>query len=164
VTLDELLTRLDLAPHPEGGFFRETFRSDVQVPGPGGAPRAACTQILYALGAGGLSAWHRVSSDELWQHHAGGALELHVLDDDGHRVTVLGDIAQGLDPQGVVPAGAWQAARARESRGGDEPWALVGCTVAPGFDFADFEMAERQALLEAYPEHAEVVRELTADR
>ena len=157
MTLPDLLATLHLAPHPEGGFFRETFRSTRLVPGPGGASRAACTQILYALGAGDFSAWHRVASDELWQHHEGGALELHVIDHAGHRVSVLGAVSDGHVPQGFVPAGAWQAARPVED---GAPYVLVGCTVAPGFDFADFELADPGEMFTDPPGLEPIIREL----
>lgn len=159
MTLDALLARLDLAPHPEGGFFRETFRARRRVEASDGVQRAACTQILYALGAGQHSAWHRVRSDELWQHHAGAPLDLHLLDGrDGHRVVRLGDVREGHAPQAVVPADTWQAAVPV-----GEPWALLGCTVAPGFDFDDFTLASRGELLEDFPDHHEIIVALTPE-
>lgn len=131
-----LVAALGLAPHPEGGFYRETFRSPVVVPTARG-PRAASTAIYYLLPAGARSARHRVASDEAWHHYAGDPLELTVEHLDGRReVLVLGpEVAAGQRPQAVVPAGAWQAARPLGDR-----FALCGCTVAPGFDFADFEL------------------------
>jgi predicted cupin superfamily sugar epimerase len=122
---------LDLAPHPEGGFYRETFRDPVAREG-----RAVSTAIYFLLPAGQASAWHRVDAAELWHYHAGAPLELSIVDDDGQKVLRLGvDLAAGERPQGVVPGGAWQSAK---SLG---PWTLVGCTVAPGFEFARFEIA-----------------------
>jgi len=130
-TADRLIAALDLAPHPEGGHYRETFRD---APGPGG--RAASTAILFLLKAGEVSRWHRVDAVEIWHWHGGGAIELTAADAGGRRVWRLGgDIEAGETPQAVIPAGAWQMARPL----GD--YALVGCTVTPGFEFAGFELA-----------------------
>ncbi len=129
----EVVRMLDLAPHPEGGFYRETFRD----PSPTGSGRAVSTAIYYLLAAGDVSEWHRVDAAEIWHWYAGGPLVLS-LSPNGHdaRSVHLGpDLRTGQRPQVVVPAGHWQAA---ESLGA---WTLVGCTVAPGFDFAGFEMA-----------------------
>jgi predicted cupin superfamily sugar epimerase len=132
MTAGEVVRLLGLQPHPEGGFYRETFRA----PAPDGA-RAASTAIYYLLGEGDVSAWHRVvDADEIWHHYAGAPLELTLWDGRERASLRLGtDLAAGERPQAVVPAGVWQAAR---PMGG---WVLVGCTVAPGFDFAGFEMA-----------------------
>ena len=154
-----LVTTLGLAPHPEGGFYRESWRAPLVLNGlPHGAPRAAHTAIYYLLPVGTFSAIHRVSSDEVWHHYDGDAVDLHLVDDEGrHHVEVLGrDLAKGERPQHVVPAGVWQAAMPRGSR-----YALCGCTVAPGFDFADFEMPARAAMVELFPQHAELMTKLT---
>lgn len=148
---------LSLAPHPEGGFFRETFRSPHPVPGTTGATRAASTAIYYLLPGGSFSAWHRVSSDEVWHHYDGDPLELFLLTDAGElSLFTLGPPGAGTSPQHVVPAGVWQACRPRGDR-----FSLMGCTVAPGFDFADFEMPERARMLERFPGHADLVTALT---
>lgn len=125
---EEVIRLLGLAPHPEGGFYAETFRPA----GPGGG-RGASTAIYYLLRDGEVSAWHRVrDADEVWHHYSGAPLELRI----GSATVRLGsDLQAGERPQAVVPAGAWQTARAL---GG---WALVGCTVAPAFQFSSFEMA-----------------------
>jgi len=154
-----LIQALDLAPHPEGGFFRETYRAPLIVSGlPHGAPRAAHTAIYFLLPAGAFSALHRVASDEVWHHYAGDPIDLHEIDDRGlHTCIALGhDFAIGERPQHVVPAGVWQAAVPRGDR-----YALAGCTVAPGFDFADFTMPSRAELLAQFPQHAELVTRLT---
>jgi predicted cupin superfamily sugar epimerase len=131
MSAQEVARLLDLAPHPEGGYYRETFR-DPQ--GAGG--RAASTAIYYLLPAGQVSAWHRVDAAEVWHWHAGAPLELSLYDDGGRSVVRLGaDLAAGERPQGIVPAGVWQSAKSL----GD--WTLVGCTVAPGFEFSQFELA-----------------------
>ncbi|HEY0514352.1 MAG TPA: cupin domain-containing protein [Thermoanaerobaculia bacterium] len=129
---EEVIRLLELAPHPEGGFFRETFRAPAP---PGG--RGASTAIYYLLREGDVSAWHRVDTDEVWHHYAGAPLELTLSADGRERTAVIlgPDLAAGERPQAVVPAGVWQAAR---PLGG---WSLAGCTVAPAFDFAGFEMA-----------------------
>jgi predicted cupin superfamily sugar epimerase len=131
-----IVNALGLGPHPEGGFFRETFRAPLTFATPRGH-RAASTAIYYLLPAGTTSARHRVASDEVWHHYAGDPLELTIEHTDGGReLVVLGpDLAAGQRPQAIVPAGAWQSARPLGER-----FALCGCTVAPGFDFADFEL------------------------
>ncbi|HEX4965305.1 MAG TPA: cupin domain-containing protein [Thermoanaerobaculia bacterium] len=132
MTAAEVVRLLGLAPHPEGGFYAETFRA----PAPAGE-RGASTAIYYLLPAGEVSAWHRVvDADEVWHYYAGAPLELTLAAGGERSVVLLGsDLAAGQRPQGVVPAGVWQTAR---TLGG---WTLVGCTVAPGFRFESFEMA-----------------------
>lgn len=129
----EIVARLALAPHPEGGWYRETFRDARQVAG----GRAASTAILFLLAEGEVSHWHRIDAAEIWLWHAGAALELAVSADGNavsrHRLGA--DLEAGEQPQAVVPPGAWQGAQSL----GD--WTLVSCVVAPGFDFAAFELA-----------------------
>lgn len=130
LTAEEVIALLDLTPHPEGGHFRETFRDGA------GAARGASTAIYFLLRAGERSHWHRVDAAEVWHWHAGAPLRLGIALGDTRRELVLGArLREGERPQGVVPPGAWQAA---ESLGA---WTLVGCTVAPAFDFAGFELA-----------------------
>ncbi|GAA4732596.1 cupin domain-containing protein [Phytohabitans rumicis] len=130
-----LAEQLDLAPHPEGGWFRETWRSGHTFDPAGyGGPRQAATAIYFLLNLGEESRWHVVRSDELWLWHAGGPLTLRMRD---REPTILGnDVAAGQRPQVLVPGGVWQSA----APAGAEP-VLVSCVVAPGFDFADFRMA-----------------------
>jgi uncharacterized protein len=132
-TAAEIIARLDLKPHPEGGHYRETFRdSRRDVNG-----RSASTAIYFLLARGERSHWHRIDAAEIWHYYAGSALNLQIADGVGQRCIRLGpDLTAGEVPQIIVPAQAWQAA---ESTG---DWTLVGCTVAPGFDFAKFELAE----------------------
>ena len=134
LTADEIIARLGLQPHPEGGHFRETFRASDSK---GTAGRGASTAIFFLLKAGERSHWHRVDADEVWHHYAGASLELSMSDDGrGVRHMRLGcDFSLGETPQIVVPRGVWQAARSLGN------WTLVGCTVAPAFDFAGFELA-----------------------
>ena len=127
MTADDLIARLKLQPHPEGGYFRETFRDAAA-----GGGRAASTAIYFLLKAGQHSRWHRVDAAEAWHFYRGAPLELRI----GKAVHVLGAaIEKGEEPQVIVPPGQWQAARSL----GD--YTLVGCTVAPGFEFSKFEMA-----------------------
>ena len=133
--VEKTLLELVLKPHPEGGHYRETFRSEDTVQTPRGE-RSASTAIFFALRDGEFSAWHRVAADEVWHHYDGAPTELHVLHKGEYQRLILGpDIHQGHRPQAIVPANAWQATHASAGA------ALFGCTVAPGFDFQDFEMA-----------------------
>lgn len=139
--------RLGLGPHPEGGFYRETFRSGMVLDLPDGRRRPASTAIHYLLPAGAWSAWHRLASDEVWHHYDGGALRLHLLGGGTHR------LHPGA-PQAVVPAGVWQAAEPESEA------VLCGCTVAPGFDFADFELGREESLIQAFPDEEALIRRL----
>jgi predicted cupin superfamily sugar epimerase len=156
---ESIVRLLRLEPHPEGGFYRETSRAPLVLGGlPHGAPRAASTAIYFLLPAGSFSAFHRVRSDELWHHYGGDPLALHVVDRDGALTTIrLGcDLEAGERPQAIVAADAWQAAEPLGDR-----FALCGCTVAPGFDFADFALANRADLTARFPPHADLVARLT---
>ncbi len=131
LTAPEIIALLDLKPHPEAGHYRETFRDPREVDG-----RSVGTAIYFLLGEGERSHWHCVDAAELWHFYLGAPLELEIADEGGRRTVILGpDVSAGQRPQGVVPTGAWQAARTT----GD--WTLCGCTVAPGFDFAGFDLA-----------------------
>jgi uncharacterized protein len=134
LTAADVIRRLDLKPHPEGGHFRETFRDTRVVDG----GRAASTSILFLLAHRERSHWHRIDAVEVWHYYAGAPLRLAVVDGAAEQVFRLGaDIHADEIPQVAVPARAWQAA---ESLG---DWTLVGCTVAPGFEFARFELAPK---------------------
>jgi predicted cupin superfamily sugar epimerase len=157
----EVIETLMLLPHPEGGFFAETFRAEaLPFALPERGERSASTAIYFLLRAQDFSALHVVSSDEVWHHYLGDALELHCFDHAGqHRALRLGAaLAQGERPQHVVARGELQAARVMPGLHG---FALCGCTVAPGFDFADFRMPSRAELLAALPQHRELVTALT---
>jgi predicted cupin superfamily sugar epimerase len=158
---DELIHRFDLKPHPEGGFFSETYRSAERVSRAGGSAetRSASTAIYYLLCDGAHSAWHRIKSDEVWQFYAGEPLHVHVLDESGALVTHrLGNALthRGTVFQAVVPAGLWFAAECADPA----TFALVGCTVAPGFEFTEFELADVDALKAQYPQHAAHIERL----
>lgn len=159
-----LIDALALAPHPEGGFYREVYRAPEKLareslPPRYDGPRRTATSILYLLEAPGVSRLHRVRSDEVWCFHTGDALELFTLDAAGRGSwTRLGPNPSAGDVfQHVVPHGVWQGARL--AAGGT--FALAGCLVAPGFDFADFEIADALALVRAFPDHAAAIRALT---
>ena len=128
----DIIARLELKPHPEGGHYRETFRDRPEAKG-----RAHSTAIYFLLARGERSHWHRIDAVEIWHYYAGHALTLRIARDGGtqHTATLGPDLAAGEVPQAIVPALAWQAA---ESAG---DWTLAGCTVAPGFEFAKFELA-----------------------
>jgi predicted cupin superfamily sugar epimerase len=132
VTAREIIEALALTPHPEGGHYRETFRDERSDD----TGRSRSTAIYFLLARGERSRWHRVDAAEVWHFYAGDPLRLQIAESDGIRAVGLSaDIVTGDLPQAVVPAGSWQMAETT----GD--WTLVGCTVAPGFDFAGFEMA-----------------------
>lgn len=131
ISPDDIIERLGMTPHPEGGHYVETFRDARKIGG-----RAASTAIYFLLKRGERSHWHRIDAVEIWHFHAGDPLKLSIADNEGSAEIILGaDIKRGQAPQGVIPAGAWQAA---EPLGA---WTLVGCTVAPGFQFDKFELA-----------------------
>jgi uncharacterized protein len=165
VTADELKRMLGMEPLPfEGGSFRETWRSDETVaaaalPSRYGAPRALGTAILYLLEAGEVSRLHRVRSDETFHFHLGDPVEMLTLTPGGAAtvITLGHDLAAGQRVQHTVPRGVWQGARLVP--GG--AWALMGTTVAPGFEVADFEAGERAALARSWPSHAELIEALT---
>jgi predicted cupin superfamily sugar epimerase len=134
LTASDIISRLGLQPHPEGGHYRETFRDSRTIDG----GRAASTAIYFLLARGERSHWHRVDAVEIWHYYSGDALSLRIADANGQREIRLGpDLAAGEVPQAIVPAHAWQAAECT----GD--WTLVGCTVAPAFEFAKFELAPK---------------------
>ena len=157
------IRHLGLGAHPEGGFYKETYRSQELISS-GGLPgrftgaRNFSTAIYFLLRSEDRSLFHRIKSDELWHYHAGGSLSIYVLQKQGLAVHVLGpDVEKGESLQIVVPANCWFGAKVNEP----DNYTLAGCTVAPGFDFADFEMAERKTLLQEYPEHRNVIELLT---
>ena len=134
LTAQDIIRMLGLKPHPEGGHYRETFRDTRLIDG-----RPASTAILFLLARGERSHWHRIDAVEVWHYYAGAPLKLEIVDGAKEEIVRLGpDVHIDEVPQVTVPARAWRAA---ESFG---DWTLVGCTVAPGFDFAAFELAPRQ--------------------
>ena len=174
-TAIEIVTALALRPHPEGGFFRETYRAAGGLETPRGW-RPACTAILFLVTLSAPSRLHRLSSDELWIAQGGVPLEISTIDPDGELGRhVLGNpVAALLDsspttiergaplPQALVPGGSWQGARVAGAAGGEREWSLVSCVVTPGFCYEDYELGGRRALLAAYPQHARLIAALTA--
>ena len=179
------IEHLGLVAHPEGGHFRESYRSRESISATGlparfDGPRALATAIYYLLRAGELSTLHRIRSDEVWHHYAGGALRLSIIAPAGALTTAMlgGDPERGESLQVIVPAGAWfgaelacgdgaptsvEVSEMHGARSRPEPpaFALAGCTVAPGFEFADFELGARADLLRRFPQHRAVIERLT---
>lgn len=160
----QLVKELQLQPHPEGGFFRETYRSDLNLSTPwekenANSRRSLSTAIIFLITAGNFSAFHRIKSDECWHFYSGQPLLVHQISPDGiYSCIQLGNRGgEGQIFQYVVPAGYWFASEVGTKTG----YALVGCTVAPGFDFADFELAQRDELIQAYPNFAVLIERLT---
>jgi predicted cupin superfamily sugar epimerase len=152
--MKKLIEKLNLKPHPEGGFYRETYRSTVLH-----GEHSVSTAIYFLLSKGDVSHLHRITSDEIWHFYAGGALEItEILPDKTMKKTILGsDFENGQTPQYCVSAGHWFGAAPCEGT----DFALVGCTVAPGFSFEDFELGDRQELLIQFPEFEEDIIKLT---
>lgn len=159
------IQHLALRPHPEGGYYRESYRAATVLPAqalPRGfkGPRAASTAIFFLLTRGQVSHLHRIRSDEVWHHYDGGTVLIHTLTPEGdYLLSRLGkNPAAGEAPQALVKAGSWFGATLAPRT----DFALVGCTVAPGFDFAEFEMAKAGVLLESHPGQAVLIRRLCA--
>ena len=158
------IEKLQLAPHPEGGYFRQTYKSEVVIarealPAGFSGARAASTAIYFLLDGQNFSAFHRLRSDELWHFYAGAPLCVHLLDPAGNysRIILGSDPDSGEALQAVVPGGNWFASHVADW----SAFALVGCTVAPGFDFQDFEMGNRKELTARYPQHHDLIARLT---
>jgi predicted cupin superfamily sugar epimerase len=157
------INHLSLNPHPEGGFFREVYRSSEEIahtslPSRFSGARNFSTSIYYLLEKGDFSAFHRIKSDETWHFYRGGALDLHILNDGAYQLIVIGaDVANSNHLQYTVQAGAWFASQPSAGSW----YSLVGCTVSPGFDFADFEMAKREELEREYSKQISIIAGLT---
>lgn len=164
MTAEEIAKLLDLQPHPEGGYFKEVYRSSGSIPEDaledgfiGG--RNYATSIYFLLTSDNFSAFHRIRQDEIWHFHQGSAIDIHVIDNHGrYSKNVVGnDIEKGQSPQFVVPAGCWFASSVQQ----EHTYSLVGCTVAPGFNFEDFQLAKREELINLYPQHEGVISTFT---
>ncbi len=158
------IDRLNLVPHPEGGYYRESYRSAISIarealPPEFTGPRLVSTAIYFLLEGNNFSAFHRLRSDELWHFYAGTAITVHIIEPDGgySEIQLGSDPEAGDFPQAVVKAGCWFASRVRDPGA----FALAGCTVAPGFDFADFELGKRSELVRLFPQHREWIERLT---
>ncbi len=155
---NDWIKKLTLLPHPEGGYYKETYRSkEESVFENFNGKRNISTAIYFLLEEKDKSHFHRIQSDELWFFHEGEALEIFVLKADKVEVIALGkNIEQGEQLQAVIPAGLWFGARLKNQTG----YALVSCTVAPGFDFRDFELGKKGELLSLFPQHTPIIEEL----
>ncbi|MCE5323022.1 cupin domain-containing protein [bacterium] len=167
MTFDEIVQKLGLEAHPmEGGYFRETYRSSLIIPSHAlpdeyGHDKSVCTAIYFLIGPNHYSAMHRVKTDEIFHFYSGDPVEMLQLHTDGtHSIITIGsDIMTGESPQVVVPAGTWQGSRLKP--GGK--YALMGTTVAPAFDYDDYEHGSREALIAEYPECEEMIKKLTKE-
>ncbi len=160
------IEKLRLEAHPEGGYFRQTYKADLLLANealPAGftGPRAASTAICFLLEGKNFSAFHRLRADEVWHFYAGDPLIVHMIAPDGsYSFILLGrDLEAGQVLQGVVPAGCWFASHVADWKS----FAMVGCTVAPGFDFDDFELGKRVELVARYPQHRDLMERLTRE-
>ena len=161
--INNIVEHLEMLPHPEGGFFKEVYRSEGIIPKEGlqdfSGDRNYCTSIYFLLTSDNFSAFHRIKQDEIWHFYKGSPLYVHVIDKEGRytRHEVGLELEQGQVPQLTVPRGCWFASSVKN----ENDFSFVGCTVAPGFDFEDFEMADRSKLTAAYPQHKEIIKNLT---
>ncbi|TXC76131.1 cupin domain-containing protein [Luteibaculum oceani] len=162
--VEELVEKLQLLPHPEGGYYKEIYRSQEEICEASLTPlnidgkRNFCTSIFFLLTQENFSAFHRIKQDELWHFYYGDPLTVHVIDNKGHYNPIkIGGIDQGLLPTCTVTANQWFGSSVKNG------FALVGCTVAPGFDFRDFELAKRSDLITQFPQHREIICKLTRD-
>jgi predicted cupin superfamily sugar epimerase len=161
---DYWIDKLELKKHPEGGFYKETYRSAESILQMGLPPRFSgsrsfSTSIYFLLRSGDISAFHRIKSDELWHFHSGSSLSLYVLIDD-LKVYRLGDNPdEGESLQVVIPANCWFGAKVNDP----DSYTLAGCTVAPGFDFSDFEMAKKETLIKTFPSQRSIIELLTEE-
>ena len=162
----DLIATLDLEPHPEGGYFTETYRSEEYISAEalseeyvGSRNHSTC--IYFLLTSDMFSAFHKINQDEIWHFYQGSPIQLHTISEEGnHEEYLIGvDLSQGQSPQLVVPGNHWFAAKIIDP----DSYALVGCTVAPGFDFQDFTLAKRKKLIEQFPQHSDLITEFTRD-
>ncbi len=161
--IQQLIERFQLQPHPEGGYYRQTYRSSESIPASAlpnrfDGDRYFSTAIYFLLTANNFSAFHRIKSDELWHFYSGDGLLIHVIHPNGqYELLQLGsDMEKGESFQLLVPAGSWFASECKPGAA----FSFVGCTVAPGFDFNDFELANASQLSALYPQHGHIIRRL----
>lgn len=167
---DYYIEALGLLPHPEGGFYKEVYRSEEAIarealPPRFSGDRAFSTSILYLLRQHDISALHAINQDEVWHFYAGSSVEIHVFSDrrEYTRLVLGSGPGAGALFQAVVPAGSWFGAHLK-SASDNNAFALVGCTVAPGFDFADFRLADTEDLKAKFPRHHEIIQRLSPGR
>ncbi|MCG8702142.1 MAG: cupin domain-containing protein [Bacteroidales bacterium] len=154
------IKHLNLMPHPEGGYFKEIYRSSIKMnrtdlPFGYQSERRLCTSIYYLLESGQFSRFHRIRSDEMWYYHHGSSIKIYMIDKEGNKQScVVGPrIEKAEKPQLVVPAGTIFAARLVDK----DSYGIFGCMVAPGFDYLDYELFEKDDLLQAFPRHADLI-------
>ena len=162
--VEKIIKKLDLQPHPEGGYFKEVYRSKTEIPGHVlgenfNGDRNCSTSIYFLLTSENFSAFHRIRQDEIWHFYMGSAIDLHVITEKGdHKKYIIGnDLEADELLQLVVPAGDWFAAEVNKP----DSFALVGCTVSPGFSFEDFELPSRYELLNKFPQHRDLITKFT---
>jgi uncharacterized protein len=165
-SVEKIISYLELKPHPEGGYFKETYRSEGEINQNSLNPeyngkRNYSTCIYFLLTSDSFSALHRIKQDEIWHFYDGSPIKLHVISESGtHTEYIIGnDIANGQVPQLVVPGRHWFGAEVLNKNG----YSLVGCTVSPGFNFEDFELPTRKELISLFPKHAEIITKLTKE-
>ena len=163
-SVKEIIKKLGLEPHPEGGYFKETYRSEEEIEEGGLSTnfigkRAVSTCIYFLLTSNDFSAFHRIQQDEIWHFYSGSAVRLHTITESGvHSEFIIGnDLSKGEVPQLIVPKRDWFAAEVIN----ENAYTLVGCTVAPGFDFKDFNLPSRKELVSLFPEHKGIITRLT---
>ena len=155
---EDIINKLEMLPHPEGGYYKETYRSEEQTINKEGNKRNTSTAIYFLLENNNISRFHRIKSDELWFFHQGNAIEIvSIKNNKLVSITLGNDIDKGEVPQAVIPANVWFASSVKDGSG----FGLVSCTVAPGFDFADFEIAKQDELLQEYPMLESVIKKYT---
>lgn len=161
---DDYIKKLRLEKHPEGGWFKEVYRSDEEIsgehlPGRYSGSRHHSTSIYFLLTSDTFSALHRIKSDELWHFYEGSPVTIYMIDDGGNysEFTLGRDIESGELLQCVIPHGVWFGAKVYSA----DSFCLVGCTVAPGFHFDDFELGEREELMKLFPQHKKIIEKLT---
>ncbi|MBE9467811.1 MAG: cupin domain-containing protein [Bacteroidetes bacterium] len=164
--IEQIITNLNLKPHPEGGYFKETYRSEGEINENSLdsnyiGKRNYSTCIYFLLTSNMFSSFHKIKQDEIWHFYEGSPIRLYTISERGKLSEfIIGrDIANGQSPQLIVPAKHWFAARVIN----ENDYSLVGCTVSPGFDFNDFELAKRKKLISKFPQHKQIIKELTIE-
>lgn len=161
-SINDVIKKLNLEPLPEeGGYYRETYRSNRKVESTKLGSKSECTAIYYLITEDSFSALHVVDQDEIFHFYAGSPVEMFQIDEDGNSkmITLGSDIFEDQEPQVVVPHGTWQGTKLKNSKPG--AWALLGCTVAPGFDFQNFHIKNRTQLIDIFPKHKENIIRFT---
>ena len=155
---EEIVQKLGLIAHPEGGFYKETYRTSSSMKTEQNTIRNVCTAIYFLLENDNISLFHRIQSDELWFFHQGEPLEIVFIKEGVLNTIILGNsFGNGEVPQATIPSNTWFASSVKQRQG----YSLVSCTVAPGFDFADFELASRENLLQEFPYLKEIIHKFT---